>query len=52
MLKQDRFPGELGALGRYLFRIGFLDRQYAEMMRGTLTGIKTAAESQPTIASH
>jgi hypothetical protein len=35
-LKDHEFPGYLGALGRYLFRIGFLDRQYADMMRSTL----------------
>jgi hypothetical protein len=35
-LKDHEFPGYLGALGRYLFRVGFLDRQYADMMRSTL----------------
>jgi hypothetical protein len=38
MLNRDRFPGELGSLGRFLFRVGFLDRQYADMMRATLRG--------------
>jgi hypothetical protein len=28
-LKDAVFPGELGALGRWLFRVGFLDRDYA-----------------------
>ena len=37
-LKGNEFPGYLGALGRYLFRVVFLDRQYAAMMRGTLQG--------------
>jgi hypothetical protein len=37
-LKDNTFPGYLGALGRYLFRIGFLDRDYAAMMRATLRG--------------
>jgi hypothetical protein len=37
-LKENAFPGCLGALGRYLFRIGFLDRDYAAMMRATLQG--------------
>lgn len=46
-LKDDVFPGELGALGRWLFRVGFLDRDYADMMRGTLNGYKAAAESRP-----
>ena len=44
-LKENRFPGYLGPLGQFLFHIGFLDRQYAEMMRGTLKAGKVAAES-------
>ena len=44
-LKEDVFPGELGALGEWLFRVGFLDREYAAMMRGVLKGYKTAAET-------
>jgi hypothetical protein len=43
-LKEDRFPGYLGAFGRYLFRVGFLDHQYAAMMRGTLDGTKANVE--------
>jgi hypothetical protein len=35
-LKDSKFPGCLGAFGRYLFRVGFLDRDYAAMMRATL----------------
>ena len=35
-LKNNEFPGYLGALGRYLFRVSFLDRQYAAMMRASL----------------
>lgn len=35
-LKENAFPGYLGALGRYLFRVTFLDRDYAAMMRATL----------------
>jgi hypothetical protein len=35
-LKDNKFPGYLGAFGRYLFRVGFLDRDYAAMMRATL----------------
>ena len=46
-LKDHEFPGYLGALGRYLFRVGFLDRQYAAMMPGTLEASKAAAESEP-----
>jgi hypothetical protein len=35
-LKDNAFPGYLGALGRYIFKIYFLDRDYAAMMRATL----------------
>jgi hypothetical protein len=35
-LKDNAFPGDLGALGRYIFKIYFLDRDYAAMMRATL----------------
>lgn len=44
MLNRERFPGELGSVGRFLFRVGFLDRQYADMMRATLNGTKTSVE--------
>jgi hypothetical protein len=44
MLNRERFPGELGGFGRFLFRAGFLDRQYADMMRATLHGTKTYVE--------
>jgi len=44
-LNRWRFPGFLGPLGDYLFRAGFLDGQYAELMRGVLRGYKTAAEN-------
>jgi hypothetical protein len=37
-LKDNKFPGYLGAFGRYLFRVGFLARDYAAMMRATLCG--------------
>jgi hypothetical protein len=50
-LQDHEFPGYLGALGRYLFRIGFLDRQYAAMMRGTLRAGKQNAEQQPSGAT-
>jgi hypothetical protein len=42
-LKDQEFPGYLGAFGRYLFRVGFLDRQYAAMMRATLRGNQAPA---------
>jgi hypothetical protein len=43
-LKEDVFPGNLGGMGRFLFRVGFLDRDYAAMMRGVLNGYKASAE--------
>jgi hypothetical protein len=43
-LNEQRFPGYLGAIGQYLFRVAFLDREYAAMMRGTLDGTKKNAE--------
>jgi hypothetical protein len=43
-LKEHNFPGNLGALGRFLFRTYFLDREYADLMRGVLNGYKTDAE--------
>ncbi|RSL14990.1 hypothetical protein EDE15_0460 [Edaphobacter aggregans] len=44
MLNRERFPGELGSFGQFLFRVGFLDRQYADMMRATLNGTKANVE--------
>ena len=35
-LRRDRFPGNLGGFGDWLFRVIFLDRDYAQMMRRTL----------------
>lgn len=35
-LNRGRFPGYLGFFGDFLFRVGFLDREYAQMMRKTL----------------
>lgn len=43
-LKDDAYPGELGAFGRWLFRVRFLDRDYAAMMKGVLQGYKETAE--------
>lgn len=45
-LSADLFPGNLGAFGRFLFRVGFLDRDYASMMRGVLNGYKVSAQQQ------
>jgi len=44
-LNRHRFPGYLGSFGDFLFRVGFLDRQYADLMRGSLKGLKTDTES-------
>jgi hypothetical protein len=46
-LNRRRFPGYLGALGRYLFRVRFLDRDYAAMMRNSLAAAKARVESTP-----
>ena len=46
-LKTQRFPGQLGPLGRYLFQVAFLNRDYAAMMRSVLAGYKADAESLP-----
>jgi hypothetical protein len=35
-LNRQRLPGCLGSFGDFLFRVGFLDREYAQMMRNTL----------------
>jgi hypothetical protein len=43
-LNRHRFPGMLGSLGDYLFRISFLDRSYADMMRGVLVSTKADSE--------
>ena len=42
-LDRTRFPGYLGGLGNFLFRVVFLDRQYAELMKGVLAGYGRAA---------
>lgn len=46
-LKEHSFPGNLGALGRFLFRKYFLEREYADLMRGVLNGYKADAEKRP-----
>ena len=42
-LRRDRFPGYLGRLGDFLFRISFLDRDWAELMQRVLNEYRTAA---------
>lgn len=44
LLKEDTFPGWLGPIGRFLFRISFLDSTYAEFMSVGMEAIKTTAE--------
>ena len=46
-LKGDIFPGEFGALGRWLFRVRFLDGEYAAMMKDVLNGYRQDAEARP-----
>jgi hypothetical protein len=46
-LDEHRFPGYLGSLGRFLFRVTFLDRQYAELMRSVLNGYRRDALARP-----
>jgi hypothetical protein len=46
-LDGTRFPGYLGSLGQFLFRVWFLDRDYAQLMKGVLATTKQAAESAP-----
>lgn len=49
-LKNDAFPGELGAFGRWLFRVRFLDGEYAAMMKDVLSGYKQDAEQRPAVS--
>jgi hypothetical protein len=49
-LKEDVFPGEFGRLGRWLFRVRFLDSEYAAMMKDVLNGYKHDAEAQRAIS--
>ncbi|THD77012.1 MAG: hypothetical protein E7812_13705 [Phenylobacterium sp.] len=44
-LRSNRFPGVLGGLGRWLMRVAFLDRAYAQLMRTTLAAMKAGAEA-------
>jgi hypothetical protein len=45
-LKEDVFPGELGAFGRWVFRVRFLEGEYASMMKDVLNGYKQDAEGR------
>jgi hypothetical protein len=46
-LKEHNFPGYFGGFGRFLFRKYFLEREYADLMRGVLNGYKADAEQRP-----
>jgi hypothetical protein len=46
-LDESRFPGYLGSLGQFLFRVAFLDRDYAELMKSVLATTKQFAERAP-----
>jgi hypothetical protein len=46
-LRGDRFPGNLGGVGRALMRIAFIDSAYAELMRTALAAIKARVERAP-----
>lgn len=46
-LNRHRFPGYLGSVGDFIFRVRFLNREYADLMRGVLDGIKSDAEQLP-----
>ena len=46
-LNDARFPGYLGSFGQWLFRVGFLDRDYADLMKSVLQTTKSAAEATP-----
>lgn len=43
-LRDETYPGKLGAIGRWAFRVYFLDRDYAAMMKAVLGGYKVDAE--------
>ena len=49
-LKTNVFPGDRGTFGRWLFRVRFLDGEYAAMMRDVLNGYKQDVESRPPIS--
>jgi hypothetical protein len=48
-LNRSRFPGFLGSVGDWLFRKNFLDRQYGDMMRGTLAASKSRVNSETSV---
>ncbi|HYZ87314.1 MAG TPA: hypothetical protein VE621_23065 [Bryobacteraceae bacterium] len=51
-LNRKTFPGFLGPVGDYLFRVSFLERQYADMMRRTLALEKHRVEGGTPVAQN
>jgi len=49
-LKNDTFPGEFGPVGRWLFKVWFLDRDYGAMMKGVLKGYQQTAEDMTPVS--
>jgi hypothetical protein len=53
VLKDDRFPGSLGAMGRVLFRLAFLDTRYSRFMASGMRAIGEGAMAElPGTAGH
>jgi hypothetical protein len=46
-LNRSRFPGYLGWFGNFLFRVNFLDGDFATLMRDVLASTKSDAEKLP-----
>jgi hypothetical protein len=52
-LRADGWPGSLGGLGRWLFRVGFLESDYAAFMRATASDIQAwATRLNQTSSAH
>ena len=48
-LKDDEFPGRLGGLGRWLFRVSLLETRFAEFMDTGLAAIQAGAQRQASL---
>jgi hypothetical protein len=44
-LRRDKFPGSLGSFGRFLFRLNFLDLDYADFMESVGVAIQRFGQS-------
>ena len=49
LLRNQVWRNELGAVGRWLFRVRFLDSEYAAMMTDVLNGYKQDAQARPVL---